>query len=71
MDSRKEWDGIRINSEIDELIEAKKATDPKDIVRNSDLISLDEDIIKKGFPEVVSLAYEGKLSVDEYINSPS
>lgn len=62
-----EWDGIRINSEIDELIAAKKATDPKDIVRNSDLISLDEHIIKVGFPEVVTLAYEGKLSVDEYI----
>ena len=62
-----EWDSIRINSEIDEMIEAKKATDPKDIVRQADLISLDEDTIKVGFPEVVSLAYEGKLSVDEYI----
>ncbi|HYE83729.1 MAG TPA: P-loop NTPase fold protein [Clostridia bacterium] len=62
-----EWDSDGINSEINKMIEEKKATEPKDIVRNADLISLDEDTIEAGFPEVVSLAYAGELSVDEYI----
>ena len=62
-----EWDSDNINNEINKMIDAKKATEPKDIVRNTDLISLDEDIIEAGFPEVASLAYAGQLSVDEYI----
>lgn len=62
-----EWDSDGIACEINKMINAKKDIEPKDVVRNSDLIRLDEQTIKTGLPEVISLAYAGELSVDEYI----
>lgn len=62
-----EWDASAIKNEIIKMTEAKKATKPIDLVRNSDLIYLDENTINKGLPDVISLAYNGGLFIDEYI----
>lgn len=61
------WDDDQIKKEINRRIESLKAIAPEDLVRNSDLISLDEEIIISGLPEVAKLAYAGELLLDEYI----
>lgn len=62
-----EWETDSINNEINDFLEKKKATEPKEIVKNHDLLTIGDEEMKHGFPEVVYLAYEGKLSLDEYI----
>lgn len=62
-----EWDEDKIKEEIDQKIASRIAMEPKDLVRNTDLIGLDEDTITAGLPEVAKLAYNGELSIDEYI----
>ena len=62
-----EWETDSINNEINDFLEKKKATAPKEIVKNHDLLTIGDEEMKHGFPEVVYLAYEGKLSLDEYI----
>lgn len=37
------------------------------MVKNHDLLTIGDEEMKHGFPEVVHLAYKGKLSLDEYI----
>lgn len=61
------WEMESVNDEINSFLEKKKATEPKEIVKNHELLTIDDEEMKHGFPEVVNLAYEGKLSLDEYI----
>lgn len=62
-----EWNEQDVSQEIDKIIELQKVTEPREIVRNTDLICLDEEVIKEGLPGVLSLAYAGELLIDEYI----
>lgn len=62
-----EWDEQNICDDIDKMLEVKKDAEPKDLVRNLRLLDLEEDTIKKGLPEVLKMAYAGKLDIDDYI----
>lgn len=62
-----EWNECDICDDIDKMIEMQKEADPKDLVRNSRLIDLEEDTIKQGLPEVLEMAYIGELGIDDYI----
>ena len=62
-----EWEADSIDNEINDFLEKKKETEPKEIVKNRDLLTISDEEMIHGFPEVVHLAYEGKLSLDEYI----
>lgn len=62
-----EWDEQNICDDIDKMLEVKKDAEPKDLVRNLRLFDLEEDTIKKGLPEVLKMAYAGKLDIDDYI----
>ncbi len=62
-----EWETENINNEINDFFKKKKATEAKEIVKNHDLFTISHEVMKQGFPEVVHLAYEGKLSLDDYI----
>lgn len=62
------WDGDAIEYEIG-IIKSKKASKkPSDIVRTHRIVEVEEDIIIKGFPEVVKMAYAGELSLEEYVD---
>jgi len=61
------WHDTSVSNDIDKIIESEKAQEPRDIVRNMDLIYIDEETLKLGLPDVIELAYKGDLSVDEYI----
>lgn len=62
-----EWDEQNICDDIDKMLEVKKDAEPKYLVRNLRLLDLEEDTIKKGLPEVLKMAYAGKLDIDDYI----
>lgn len=62
-----EWNERNICDDIDKMIETQKGADPKDIVRNSRLIELEEETIKEGLLGVLEMAYAGKLAIDDYI----
>lgn len=61
-----EWNLEDIDAEIKYVIDRDKAMEPKDIVRTNRII--DEEVIKKGFPEILQMAYNGELTIDEYVN---
>lgn len=63
-----EWNEQNINNDINEILKIQKNAEPKDIVKSMDLINIEEETIKEGLPEVLKMAYDGDLSIDEYIN---
>lgn len=62
-----EWNENKIKDEIEQILKLKKKPEPEFLVRKNSIIYLDEPIIELGFPKVVAAAYEGKLSIDEYV----
>ena len=62
-----EWNESDVLSEIAQIIKSMKKLEPEEIVRGNLLISLDEQVIETGFPIVIQAAYDGKLTIDEYI----
>lgn len=61
------WDDKNISEDICKILKTKKAEKPVDLVRYMDLIYLDEDVINAGLPDLIEMAYDGQLSIDEYI----
>ena len=58
----------KIAREIKERIEREKAKKPTDLLRVNRIMDLDEEDVNNGFPELIELAYSGKLTLDEYVN---
>lgn len=63
-----DWDENQLNLEIAEIKAKNVAADPQDILRTYCLLDIDEDIIMQGFPTILDMAYNGQLSLDDYIN---
>ncbi len=61
------WDEKVVLEEINRKLKALKGLTPAEQVQDSYLIMLDEEVISKGFPKVIDLAYEGALTLNEYI----
>ena len=61
------WDVDALTYEIEVIQSKKKAETPSGIVRTHRIMDVEEDVIIKGFPQVVEMAYAGKLSLDEYV----
>lgn len=62
-----EWKEDLLIEEINWILEKKRGASSEDIVRLSRIIDLEEKTIEEGFPGVLQLAYDGKLSLDEYV----
>ena len=62
------WDEEQLQYEIKERIEREKAKKPTDLLRVNRIMDLDEEDVNNGFPELIELAYSGKLTLDEYVN---
>ncbi len=63
-----EWNSEEIDAEIKYVIDRDRVMEPKDIVRTHRIIDIEEEVIKEGFPEILQMAYNGDLTIDEYVN---
>lgn len=63
-----EWNSEDIDAEIKYIIDRDRAMEPKDIVRTHRIIDIEEEVIERGFPEILQMAYNGELTIDEYVN---
>lgn len=61
------WDEGAVNYEIKIIKQREKATTPVEIVRTNHIANVDDINLQKGFKGVLNLAYEGELSLDDYI----
>ena len=61
------WDIDALTYEIGVVKSKKKAETSSDIVRTHRIMDVEEEVITEGFPQVVEMAYAGKLSLDEYV----
>lgn len=64
---RNDWDYNLFEVEVKSMIEARKDTAPKDIIKDTELMNLDENIIEQGFKDYLDMVYSGSLTIDEYI----
>lgn len=54
--------------QINDFKEREQATSAYDIVRTYQLWYIDESVLDEGFPQVLSDAYKGNLTLDDYVN---
>lgn len=65
---RGEWNEEAAVLQINALKEREEAETAYDIVRTYQLGYIDESVFDEGFPQVLSYAYEGNLTLDDYVN---
>lgn len=61
------WDQNHFDKEIEWLKVKDSAQSPVDILKTFHISDVDEEIVIRGFGELMSEAYEGKLTLDEYV----
>lgn len=61
------WNEEIVANDIQYWQYKNRASTPLEKMRTYDLIEMDELDITAGFPEIIKLAYEGKLELDEYV----
>lgn len=61
------WNEDLLKQEISWAQERNKKLEPKDELRMNRVIDLDESVIRSGFDGLLEYAYNGELSLDEYI----
>lgn len=61
------WNKDLLESYIDYHYRSREGLSPKDQVRNSKIDYLEEDIAKQGLQDLLQEAYDGKLSLNEYV----
>ena len=62
-----EWNDEVISKEIQLFLKKEKALAPLEILRTHKLPEIDEEVIDKGFKDLLEEIYAGNLSLDEYI----
>lgn len=62
-----EWNDEVISKEIQLYLEKEKSVTPLEILRTHNLPEVDEEVIDKGFKDLLVEVYAGNLSLDEYI----
>ena len=62
-----EWNDEVISKEIQLFLKKEKAATPLEILRTHKLPEIDEEVIEKGFNDLLVEVYAGHLSLDEYI----
>lgn len=61
------WDEAAVNYEIEIIKQREKAITPVDVVRTNHIINVEDTDLEQGFKGVLDLAYDGALSLDDYI----
>lgn len=62
-----EWNDEVISKEIQLFLKKNKAATPLELLRTHNLPEVDDEVIDKGFKDLLEEVYAGKLSLDEYI----
>lgn len=62
-----EWNDEVISKEIQLFLKKEKADTPLEILKTHILPDISEEVINKGFRDLLEEVYTGKLSLDEYI----
>lgn len=62
-----EWNDEVISKEIQFFLKKEKADTPLEILKTHILPDISEEVINKGFRDLLEEVYAGKLSLDEYI----
>lgn len=61
------WDEERLNAEIAERIVQEQPMKAKDKIKCNFLLDLDDDTIKEGFLDFINEAYNGMISLNDYV----
>lgn len=61
------WNEATFRHEIEIIKERQKAEEPAEVVRTHRIADVDDEVINAGFPDVVNMAYDGILTLDEYV----
>ena len=61
------WDEERLNAEIAERIVQEQPMKAKDKIKCTFLLDLDDDTIKEGFLDFINEAYNGMISLNDYV----
>ncbi|RJE47197.1 MULTISPECIES: P-loop NTPase fold protein [unclassified Dehalobacter] len=61
------WNGDAISHEIEIIKKRKEAQKPCEIIKVNRIMDVDEEIIDKGFGDFLNSAYEGSLTLDDYV----
>ena len=62
-----EWDKKDINCQLLYVKQQYYAILPVEKAKTNDILDLEEDEMLEGYPELLNLAYEGKLELDDYV----
>lgn len=62
-----EWNDEVISKEIQLVLEKTRAATPLEILRTHNLPEIDEEVIDKGFKNLLEEVYAGNLSINEYV----
>lgn len=62
-----EWEDQVISKEIQLFLEKERAATPLEMLRTHNLPEVDEEVIDKGFKNLLEEVYAGNLSLDEYV----
>jgi len=61
------WDKELLEDYIDQHYRSREGLSPKDQVRNCRIDYLEEEIARQGMQDILQEAYDGKLSLNEYV----
>lgn len=61
------WNSKTLLHEVEFIKEQERARTPSEIIKTYRVTDVDEEIICNGFTDFLNLAYEGRLSLDEYV----
>lgn len=62
-----EWDKKDINGQLSYVKQKYYAILPVEKAKTNDILDLEEDEMLEGYPELLNLAYEGKLELNDYV----
>lgn len=62
-----EWDKEVINCQMSYVKQRYAATSPLEKAKSNSILDLEEDDMLDGYPELLKLAYEGKLDLNDYV----
>ena len=61
------WNEEAVSHDIKNIIKRRDAQKPSAIIKYNRIVDIEEDIIEEGFKEFLDEAYNGLLSLDEYV----
>ena len=61
------WDEEAVYNDIENIIKRQNAQKPSAVIKYNRIVDIEEDVIEEGFKEFLDEAYNGLLSLDEYV----